>query len=149
VRAGSIWQSVVEHAPEERRLVLPVADGRAPVERYCCAWNVMRRASRKQTEVVWNSPAKGGLGVRYLGIDWGYRRAAFCALSEGGAISGEGFIPADEDGLTKLVLACGTEVKACVEMMCGSVWVRDGGLAGAGRARAQGARRRAAGLQHR
>jgi transposase len=33
--------------------------------------------------------------------------------------------PADEDGLTKLVLACGIEVKACVEMMSGSVWVRD------------------------
>jgi hypothetical protein len=28
--------------------------------------------------------------VQYLGIDWGYRWAAFCALSEGGAISGEG-----------------------------------------------------------
>jgi hypothetical protein len=59
--------------------------------------------------------------VQYLGLDWGYRRAAFCALGEGGAISGEGFIAADEDGLTKLVLACGTEVKACVEMMSGSV----------------------------
>jgi len=28
--------------------------------------------------------------VQYLGIDWGYCRAAFCALSEGGAITGEG-----------------------------------------------------------
>lgn len=65
--------------------------------------------------------------MQYLGIDWGYRRAAFCALSEGGAISGERFIAADEDGLTKLVLACGTEVKACVEMMSGSVRVRDQG----------------------
>jgi transposase len=63
--------------------------------------------------------------VRYLGIGWGYRRAAFCALSEGGAISGEGFIAADEDGVTEVVLACGSEVKACVEMMSGSVWVRD------------------------
>lgn len=63
--------------------------------------------------------------MQYLGIDWGYRRAAFCALSEGGALSDEGFIPADEDGLTKLVLACGIEVKACVEMMSGAVWVRD------------------------
>jgi hypothetical protein len=63
--------------------------------------------------------------VRYLGIVWGYRRAALCALSEGGAISGEGFIAADEDGLTRLVLACGVEVRACVEMMSGSVWVRD------------------------
>jgi hypothetical protein len=26
VRASSIWQSVVEHAPEERRLVFPFAD---------------------------------------------------------------------------------------------------------------------------
>jgi transposase len=42
-----------------------------------------------------------------------------------GAITGEGFFPADEDGLTKLVLACGIEVKACVEMMSGSVRVRD------------------------
>ena len=34
-------------------------------------------------------------------------------------------MPADEDGLAKLVLACGIEVKACVEMMSGSVWVCD------------------------
>jgi transposase len=89
------------------------------------AWNVMRSACRQKTEVVCNSTREGRPGVQYLGIDWGYRRAAFCALSEGGAITGEGFIAADEDGLTKLVLACGTEVKACVEMMSGSVWVRD------------------------
>jgi hypothetical protein len=49
--------------------------------------------------------------VRYLGIEWGYRRAAFCALSEGGAVTGEGFIAADEDGLAKLVLACGIEAR--------------------------------------
>jgi transposase len=63
--------------------------------------------------------------VRYLGIDWGYRRAAFCALGEGGAIAGGGFIAADEGGLTRLVLACGTGVRACVEMMSGAVWVGD------------------------
>ena len=63
--------------------------------------------------------------MQYLGIDWAYRRAAFCALGEGGAISAEGFVPADEDGLARLVLDCGTEVKACVEMMSGAVWVRD------------------------
>jgi transposase len=63
--------------------------------------------------------------VQYLGIDWGYRRAAFCGLSENGAISAEGFVPADEDGLARLVLDHGTVVKACVEMMSGAVWVRD------------------------
>jgi transposase len=63
--------------------------------------------------------------MQYLGIDWAYRRAAWCARSEGGAITGEGSVPADEDGLAKLVLAHGTEVRACVEMMSGAVWVRD------------------------
>jgi transposase len=63
--------------------------------------------------------------MQYLGIDWAYRRAAWCARSHSGAIVGEGFVPADEDGLAKLVLACGTEVKACLEMMSGAVWVRD------------------------
>jgi transposase len=63
--------------------------------------------------------------MQYLGIDWAYRRAAWCARSESGAIVGEGFVPADEDGLAKLVLAAGSEVRACVEMMSGAVWVRD------------------------
>jgi transposase len=63
--------------------------------------------------------------MQYLGIDWAYRRAAWCARSESGAITGEGAVPADEDGLIKLVLARGTEVRACVEMMSGAVWVRD------------------------
>jgi transposase len=63
--------------------------------------------------------------VKYLGIDWAYRRAAWCALAEGGEVVGEGFVPADEDGLAKLVLAVGLEARACVEMMSGAVWVRD------------------------
>ena len=42
--------------------------------------------------------------MQYLGIDWAYRRAAWCALSEGGAIVGEGAVPADEDGLARLVV---------------------------------------------
>jgi transposase len=63
--------------------------------------------------------------MQYLGIDWAYRRAAWCARSESGAITGEGVVSADEDGLIKLVLARGTEVRACVEMMSGAVWVRD------------------------
>jgi transposase len=63
--------------------------------------------------------------MQYLGIDWAYRRAAWCARGDSGASSGEGVVPADEDGLIKLVLAVGTEVRACVEMMSGAVWVRD------------------------
>ena len=63
--------------------------------------------------------------TEYVGIDWAYRRAAWCAMSAGGEISAEGFTPADEDGLARLVLQLGTDVKACVEMMSGAVWVRD------------------------
>jgi transposase len=63
--------------------------------------------------------------VQYLGIDWAYRRAAWCAMREGGAIVDEGLVPADEDGLAKLVLSAGPDVHACVEMMSGAVWVRD------------------------
>ena len=43
--------------------------------------------------------------VQYLGLDWAYRRAAWCAVGEGGAVSGEGVVSADEDGLARLVLA--------------------------------------------
>jgi hypothetical protein len=40
--------------------------------------------------------------VQYVGIDWAYRHAAWCALGEGGGIAEEGLVPADEDGLAKL-----------------------------------------------
>jgi transposase len=63
--------------------------------------------------------------MNYVGIDWAYRRAAFCARAESGAIQSEGLIPADEDGLARLVLELGTEVRACVETMSGAVWVKD------------------------
>jgi transposase len=63
--------------------------------------------------------------MNYVGIDWAYGRAAFCAMSEGGAIAAEGLIPANEDGLGKLVLKLGSESSGCVEMMSGAVWVRD------------------------
>jgi transposase len=63
--------------------------------------------------------------MQYLGIDWAYRRAAWCALSEGGTIVGEGAVPADEDGLARLVIKVGPDVRAVVEMMSGAVWVRD------------------------
>lgn len=63
--------------------------------------------------------------TQYVGIDWATRRAQWCAMTERGAIREEGTLPADEDGLSKLVLGLGTDVKACVEMMSGAVWVRD------------------------
>src|SRR4051794_8610734 len=40
--------------------------------------------------------------VPYLGIDWGMRRAARCALPAGGDLT-EGTVSADEEGLTRLV----------------------------------------------
>ena len=69
--------------------------------------------------------------MNYVGIDWAYGRAAWCAMTEAGTIGGEGTIPADESGLARLVLELGTEVSGCVEMMSGAVWVRDQ-LQGAG-----------------
>lgn len=63
--------------------------------------------------------------TQYVGIDWAYRYAQWCAVSERGKITEEGKLSADEDGLAKLVLRLGSDVKACVEMMSGAVWVRD------------------------
>jgi transposase len=69
--------------------------------------------------------------MQYVGIDWAYRRAAWCAKQADGTIAAEGFVAADEDGLARLVIELGPEVRACLEMMSGAVWVRDQ-LAGAG-----------------
>jgi transposase len=63
--------------------------------------------------------------MQYVGIDWAYRRAAWCAKSTSGEIRSEGVVPADEDGLAKLALVLGPDVSACLEMMSGAVWVRD------------------------
>jgi transposase len=63
--------------------------------------------------------------MQYVGIDWAYRRAAWCARSGNGEIRDEGVVPADEDGLANLVIGLGSDVTACVEMMSGAVWVRD------------------------
>jgi transposase len=63
--------------------------------------------------------------MQYLGIDWGTRKAAWCALDEHGRVLGEGLIPADEDGLAKLVVGLGCDVYGCIEMMSGAAWVRD------------------------
>ena len=63
--------------------------------------------------------------MKYVGLDWAYRTAQWCALSPRGELVGEGRIAADRDGLARLVLELGDEVKACVEMMSGAFWVRD------------------------
>jgi transposase len=63
--------------------------------------------------------------VKYVGLDWAYRQAQCCALDPGGEIAGEGRFAADRDGLARLVLELGAEVKACLEMMSGALWVRD------------------------
>ena len=39
--------------------------------------------------------------MEYLGIDWSYRRAAWCSLNDAGVIVGEGAVPADADGLAR------------------------------------------------
>lgn len=62
--------------------------------------------------------------MQYLGIDWGTRRAAWCAVDERGELV-EGMVPADEDGLARLVHTLGPDVRGCVEMMSGAVWVRE------------------------
>jgi hypothetical protein len=63
--------------------------------------------------------------MNYVGNRLGLWARGLVAMSEGGTIAGEGSIPADQDGLARLVLEHGAEVKACVEMMSGAVWVRD------------------------
>src|SRR5215218_1766260 len=63
--------------------------------------------------------------MQYVGIDWAYRHARWCAISEHGEVTAEATTPADEDGLLRLVARLGPEVKACVGMMSGAVWVRD------------------------
>src|SRR5215216_1168288 len=83
-------------------------------------------AASPQTELVCSlNPRRGGPVVEYLGIDWSYRRAAWCSLSDAGVIVGEGAVPADADGLARLVIERGTDVRAVVEMMSGAIWVRD------------------------
>jgi transposase len=62
--------------------------------------------------------------MQYLGIDWGTRRAAWCALTATAELT-EGVISADQDGLTRLVARLGPDVHGCIEMMSGAVWVRD------------------------
>jgi transposase len=64
--------------------------------------------------------------MQYLGIDWGTRRASWCAIDQAGGLQ-EGTVAAEQDGLSRLALTLGadTEVCGCIEMMSGAVWVRD------------------------
>lgn len=63
--------------------------------------------------------------MQCLGIDWGTRRAAWCAIDPGGALQ-EGAISADQDGLARVALTLGADdVHGCIEMMSGAVWVRE------------------------
>jgi transposase len=62
--------------------------------------------------------------MKYVGIDWGTRRAAWCAFDERGEML-EGMVSADQDGLARLVHTVGPEAYGCVEMMSGAVWVRE------------------------
>jgi transposase len=62
---------------------------------------------------------------QYVGLDWAYRRARWCAKAPDGAVLAEDWTPADEDGLARLVARLGPDVTACLEMMSGAAWVRD------------------------
>src|SRR5262249_22703188 len=53
------------------------------------------------------------------------RRARWCAVTPAGAAVDEGWVPADVDGLARLVGRLGAEAGACVGMMSGAAWVRD------------------------
>jgi transposase len=62
---------------------------------------------------------------QYVGLDWAYRRARWCAKAPDGAVLAEDWTPADEGGLARLVARLGPDVTACLEMMSGAAWVRD------------------------
>jgi transposase len=62
--------------------------------------------------------------MQYVGIDWGTRKAAWCAVNDSGELV-EGAISADADGLARLARQLGPDVRGCIEMMSGAVWVRD------------------------
>ena len=62
--------------------------------------------------------------MQYVGIDWGTRRAAWCAFDEHGVML-EGMVSADQDGLARIVHTVGPDAYGCVEMMSGAVWVRE------------------------
>ena len=75
--------------------------------------------------------------MRYVGIEWAYRRAGWCAKRADGTIFGEGLVPADEDGLARLVIELGPGVRACLEMMSARSGFAIGSPAAAGGSRWQ------------
>ena len=66
---------------------------------------------------------------QFVGIDWATRRARWCAVTPAGAVIDEGWTPADEDGLARLVRHLGPEALACMEMMWKQQFL-DGGREG-------------------
>jgi hypothetical protein len=54
--------------------------------------------------------------MKYLGIDWADRRAAWCALRDGGDIADEGFVPADKEELAKPVMRLGAPVRTVARL---------------------------------
>ena len=92
--------------------------------------------------------------MNYVGIDWAYGRAAFCALGESGDDLGRGVDPGQRGWAGEAGLASSApKPRALVEMMSGAVWVRDRlrerRLGDEGRPRPQGQGRRPARLQDR
>ena len=69
------------------------------------AGSVMKEGLRPEKLRLQGNYPKGGPQVEYVGIDWGYERAAWCGRSLDGQIVGEGLVPADADGLPQLVVA--------------------------------------------
>lgn len=57
--------------------------------------------------------------MEYLAIDWSYRRAAWCSLSQAGVIVGERAVPADADGLAGLVIERGLSLGGRASRRCG------------------------------
>src|SRR5918995_1304411 len=55
--------------------------------------------------------------MQYVGIDWAYRRAAWCAKQADGTISGEGFVPADQVGW-EVEVADARKVKSVAPLAC-------------------------------
>jgi hypothetical protein len=64
-------------------------------------------------------------GVENVRIDWAYRRAAICAMAQGGAISDERVVAADEDRVDRTRPAVWYRCSRVRGVMSGAVWVRD------------------------
>ena len=87
--------------------------------------NVMKKGLAPAQTAALVEIRKEALMEQYVGLDWAYRRARWCAKAPDGAVLAEDWAPADEDGLARLVARLGPDVTACVEMMSGAAWVRD------------------------